>query len=103
MSKTIEQKHLIGGQEYTLTYNFNTLCNAEGATGQSMMRVDDNLSMRTISGLFWAALQDKHPMERKTANLLIDQAGPFVVADWVTEGIGDYMTGVMDGDKKAAA
>ena len=103
MTKTVEQKHLIGGQEYTLTYNFHTLVKAEEATGQSVMELGNNLSMRTIGGLFWAALHDKHPMSQASANSLVDEAGIERVSEWVGTGIGDYMGRVGVGDEKAAA
>ena len=95
MSNTIKQKRTIDGKDYTLVFDFQTLCDAEEATGQSMMRIGDNLNMGTISGMFWASLQDRHKMTRRESNALVDKAGGFdTVAEWVTDGLASYLNGV---------
>lgn len=70
-----------GDTTYTVSLSTNALCEIEEHFGKSVSEVAgllgaDNVSMKTVRAIFWAALQDNHPdVDLKGAGLIITEAG----------------------------
>jgi len=71
----------VGDTTYTLSLSTNALCDLEDLFGKNVTEVAallgaDNVSMKTVRGMFWAALQDHHPdVDLKGAGRIITDAG----------------------------
>lgn len=70
-----------GDTTYTLSLSTNALCELEDHFGKSVSEVagmlgTENVSIKTVRSVFWAALQDHHPdIDIKAAGLLISDVG----------------------------
>lgn len=102
-AKTVD----IGGQAYTLKFNFGMARLAERELGQSLMSAfraegdgQARVSLDAISAIWWASLQANHPMTRDESDELVDGAGFGAVGQWVADGLGDYFSA---GSAKAGA
>lgn len=96
----------IDGESYTLRFNFGSLCLAEKAMGENPLAAfadqgggNYRVSLDAIGVIFWAALQSRHPMSRAQSDELIDAAGFTAAAQWVAEGLREYVGG---GEAKSA-
>lgn len=87
-TKTVD----IGGETYTLKFNFGMARLAEQELGTGLMTAfrENAAAMNTISAVWWAALQANHPMSRAASDELIDVAGFEQATTWAVEGIGQY-------------
>lgn len=83
-------------QEYTLTYDFNEMCDAEPIVGMNLLTPiagADLLSTRDVRGLLYALLKKAHPM------VLLPEAGELmtknlpVVTNKVIEMLGLIRSG----------
>lgn len=70
-----------GDATYTLCLSANAICELEDHTGRSISEIatslnGNNVGMKTVRALVWAALQDHHPdVDLKEAGRIITDAG----------------------------
>lgn len=76
--------------DYVLVYDFNALCEAEGAIGKPITALDWNsLGLMDMRALLWAGLQSRHPgITIKDAGAIAQKIG----AGRVMEAVGEAMT-----------
>ncbi len=71
-------------QEYTLTYSFNEICDAEAVTGVNLLHAAVNVSQMNavqMRGLLYACLKTAHPeVLIKEAGLLLSRDSQIVTA-----------------------
>lgn len=90
----------IGGETYTLKFNFGMARLAEQEVGVPLMSAfnANAAAMNTISAIWWAALHSKHPMARDASDELIDAAGLEQATKWVVDGLSQYFGGGKAGE-----
>lgn len=94
----------IGGNEYTLLYNFAALADAEKRTGRKIMDLCNDamagsLSVTELAKMFMAGLEAgrkngekrSKPIREDRAFELMGKAGFSAVATWVYDGIAEVL------------
>ena len=71
---------LADGESYRLRYDFNAICEYEGATGRSIANLTDGaFGARDIRALLWAGLLHEHP------RMTLQKAGALMPIDELEE------------------
>jgi hypothetical protein len=80
MANPLRGEAEIEGTKYTLVYDMNTLCEAEDVLGVKIPALtvslaEGDVGFKTIRGLVWAGLQEKHECSVREAGTIISDAG----------------------------
>lgn len=63
------------GQEWTLKWGTEAMCEAEDMTGLTMDQIGQSSSAKVMRALVWAALKQHHDVTLQDASAIIDEVG----------------------------